>query len=146
MFLSSTLEASVFMGKNHSDNLNSIKNTGKDLTLKQMFKISEQLMLEQSDEILGVSQISWEILHRNSYLWSMMKKSSSLVCKDLRILRFCVVSWKSDSEPNIKYCLGATVGMVQRSITMQNFGHNRRRTDGISVEYFPRIHHIGACP
>ena len=29
MFMSSTLEASVFMGKNFSDNLHSIKNTGK---------------------------------------------------------------------------------------------------------------------
>ena len=27
---------------------------------------------------------------------------------------------------------------------MQNFGHNRRRTDEIRVEYFPRIHYIGA--
>ena len=37
MFMSSTLEASVFMGKNYSDNLHSIKITGKNLTLKQMF-------------------------------------------------------------------------------------------------------------
>ena len=29
MFMSSTLEASVFMGKNYSDNLHSIKHTGK---------------------------------------------------------------------------------------------------------------------
>ena len=29
MFMSSTLEASVFMGKNYSENLHSIKNTGK---------------------------------------------------------------------------------------------------------------------
>ena len=58
--MSSTLEASVFMGKNYSDNLHSVKNTGEDLTLKQMFDISEQLILEQSDEIFGVSQISWE--------------------------------------------------------------------------------------
>ena len=28
--------------------------------LKQMFGISEQLILEQTDEIFGVSQISWE--------------------------------------------------------------------------------------
>ena len=34
MFMSSTLEASVFMGKNYSDNLHSIKNTGENLTLK----------------------------------------------------------------------------------------------------------------
>ena len=60
MFMSSTLEASVFMGKNYSDNLHSIKNTPKNLTLKQMFEISEKLILEQSDEIFGVSQINWE--------------------------------------------------------------------------------------
>ena len=54
------------------------------------------------------------------------------------------MSWKDESEPNIKYCLETTVGMVQRFITIQNFGHNRRRTDGIRVEYFPRIHYIGA--
>ena len=53
-------EVSVFMGKNYSDNLHSIKNTEQNLTLKQMFEISEQLMLEQSDEFFGVSQISWE--------------------------------------------------------------------------------------
>ena len=60
MFKSSTVEASVFMGKNYEDNLHSIKCTGEDLTLKQMFDISEQLILEQLDEIFGVSQISWE--------------------------------------------------------------------------------------
>ena len=52
IFMSSTVEASVFMGKNYSDNLHS--------TLKQMFEISEQLILEESDEIFGVSQINWE--------------------------------------------------------------------------------------
>ena len=39
MFMSSTLEASVFMGKDYSENLHSIKNTRNDLTLKQMFDI-----------------------------------------------------------------------------------------------------------
>ena len=31
MFMSSTLQASVFMGKNHSENLHSLKKTGKDI-------------------------------------------------------------------------------------------------------------------
>ena len=57
MFRSSTLQASVFMVKNYLDNLHSIKNT-EDLTMKQMFDISEKLIFEQSDEIHGVSQIS----------------------------------------------------------------------------------------
>ena len=60
MFVSSTLEASVFMGKNCSEILHSIKNTGKHLTLKQMFDISEKLITEQSDEIFRVTPINWE--------------------------------------------------------------------------------------
>ena len=59
MLMSSTLEASVFMGNNYSENLHSIKNTGKDLTLKQMFDISEKLIVGQSDEIYGVNTINW---------------------------------------------------------------------------------------
>ena len=50
MFMSSTLEASVFMGKNLSENLHSIKNT-EDLTMKQMFDIpaaSAQIVFELS--------------------------------------------------------------------------------------------------
>ena len=58
MFMSSTLQSSVFMGKNYSDNWHSIKNT-KDLTMKQMFDISEKLVSEQ-DEIYGVKTINWE--------------------------------------------------------------------------------------
>ena len=58
MFMSSTLEASVFMEKNYSDNSRSIKNTGKDLTMKQMFDISEKLITDQSDEIYEVNTIN----------------------------------------------------------------------------------------
>ena len=41
------------MRMNYSANLHSI-------TLKQIFDISEKLIIEQSGEIFGVSQISWE--------------------------------------------------------------------------------------
>ena len=58
--MSSTLEASFFMRKNYSEILRSIKNTGKNLTMKQMFDISEKLIAEQSDEIHGVNPINWE--------------------------------------------------------------------------------------
>ena len=46
--MSSTLEASFFMGMECSENLRSIKNT-EDLTMKQMFDISEKLIVGQSD-------------------------------------------------------------------------------------------------
>ena len=58
--MSSTLEASIFMGKNYSHILRSIKNTGNNLTMKQMFDISEKLIVVQSDEIYGVTPIYWE--------------------------------------------------------------------------------------
>ena len=58
--MSSTLESSVFMGKDYSDNWHSIKNT-KDLTMKQMFDISAKLVSEQV-EIYGVKTIDWEKL------------------------------------------------------------------------------------
>ena len=58
MFVSPTLESSVFMGKNYSDNWHSIKKT-KDLTMEQMFDISAKLVSEQ-DEIYGVKTIDWE--------------------------------------------------------------------------------------
>ena len=59
MFMSYTLRTSVFTGKNYSNNLHSTKNT-EDLTMKQMFDISEKLITEQSDEIYGVNPINWE--------------------------------------------------------------------------------------
>ena len=57
--MSTTLEVSVFMGNNYSDNWHSIKNT-ENLTMKQTLDISEKLVSEQSDEIYGVKTISWE--------------------------------------------------------------------------------------
>ena len=52
------MQASKFIGKNYLENLHSIKNT-EDLTMKQMFNISEKLISEQSDEIYGVNTINW---------------------------------------------------------------------------------------
>ena len=134
-------------GKEFLRQCNSIKNTGENLTLNKIFEISEQLTLEQSDEIFGVSQISWE-----SSPWKRSSRVDDEEVISLSHAKFYVfsdsvfMSWKDESEPNIKYCLGATVGMVQRFITKKNFGDNRRGTDGIRVEYIPRIRYIGACP
>ena len=58
MFMSSTLESAVFMGKNYLDNCHSITST-KDLTLKQMFDMSAILVSVQ-DEISGLETIGWE--------------------------------------------------------------------------------------
>ena len=48
------------MGKNYSENVRSIENTGNNLSMEQMFDISEKLIVGQSDEIFGVPRINWE--------------------------------------------------------------------------------------
>ena len=114
VFGSSTLEASVFMGKNYSDNLHSIKNKGESLTLKQMFEMSEQLILEQSDENFGVSQTSWE-----SSPW---KQLSLVNDEEVISLSHAKVYVFSDSV----LCLGK-MNQNPTSNTAwerQNFGHN----------------------
>ena len=70
------------------------------------------------------------------------RSHQSLARKGVRIFGFCVMSWKGELEPTIKYCLGRKVELVQRFTTVQNFGHNWRRADGIRVEKIPRIHHV----
>ena len=70
------LEASVFMGKNHSENLHSVKNTGNDFTLKQVFEISEKLIWNNQMGFLECLKSAGKILHGNNYLWLVMKKSS----------------------------------------------------------------------
>ena len=111
--MSSTLQASVFMVKNYSDNCHSIKNT-EDLTMKRMFDISQKLISEQSDEIYGVKTINWESSSWKHLSFIGDNKSSVSAHKSLRILRFCIVSWKDEREPSIKYCMGRQIDVVQK--------------------------------
>ena len=144
MFMSSTLEASLFMGKNYSEILHSIKNTGKDLTLKQMFEISEKLTLEQSAEIFEVTPKLGRFFMESVIFGQWWRSHQSLACKSQRIFRFCFVSWKDKREPWIKYGMGRQIGVVQKFTGIQNVGHNWWWADGIRVEYFPKVHHISA--
>ena len=64
MFMAATMNAAKFMGKNFLDNQNSIKNS-TDLTLKNMFDITEKLVNEQ-EEIVGVDKINWENIPGNN--------------------------------------------------------------------------------
>ena len=64
MFMAATMNAATFMGKNFLDNQNSIKNSA-DITLKNMFDITEKLVCEQ--EIVGVDKINWE-----KHIWKQL--------------------------------------------------------------------------
>ena len=144
--MSSTLQASVFMEKNYSDNLHSIKNT-EDLTMKQMFDISEKLITEQSDEIFGVSQISWE-----DFSW---KYFSLVGDEEVISLLHTKVYVSSDSV----LCLGqmnenpqSNYAWEDRLTSFKSSPEYRAldKIDGEPLEFvrniFPRFTHIAACP
>ena len=98
------------------ENLHSIKNTGKDLTMKQMFDISEKLIAKQLYEIYGVNTINWD---DSSWQHISLIGDEEVIslshAKVYVFFRFCVMSWKGESEPNIKYSLGTTVELVKDS-------------------------------
>ena len=106
IFMSSTLQASVFMAKNYSDNLHTIKNT-EDLTMKQMFDISEKLISEQSDEIYGVNTINWE---DSSWKYLSLVGDKEVISRShTKVYVFSdsvLLPLKDDREPTIKFCLG----------------------------------------
>ena len=58
MFMAATLNATTFMGKNFSTIQSFVKNS-EDLTLKQMFDVTAQLVNNQ-EEIHGLDKIQWE--------------------------------------------------------------------------------------
>ena len=145
MCISSTLEASVFVGKNYLENVHSIKNTGKDLRMKQMFNISEKLIAEQSDEIYGVTPINWEDSSwKHLSLVGDEEVISLLYTMVYVFFRFCIKPWKDEREPTIKSCMGRQIDVVHEFTTVQNFGQNLWPANGIRVEQLPRIHHIAA--
>ena len=65
IFMAATLNAATFMGKNFSTIQNVVKNH-EDLTLKQMFDVTAQLVNNQ-DEINGLDKIQWE-----KYSWTRL--------------------------------------------------------------------------
>ena len=84
------MNAATFMGKNFSTIQNIIKNY-EDLTLKQMFDVTAQLVNDQ-EEIHGLDKIQWE---KNSWkLLSLIGDETVIQSskhKSLCFLGFCVV-------------------------------------------------------
>ena len=126
MFMSSTLQAPVFMGKNYSHTWHSIKNT-EVLKMKLMFDISEKLISEQSDEIYGVNATNWED--------SSWKHLSLVGGEKVISLSYTKVYVFSDSV----LCLGKMNENPQSNNAWED-------PNGIRMEHLPRIHHIATWP
>ena len=64
--------------------------------------------------------------------------------KSLRLLGFCVVSWKGSSTSWIQQSLERKDRMDRHWQKLQRLWRNQWRADRVRVEYFPRIHNVAA--
>ena len=87
--MATTLNAATFMGKNFSTIQSVVKNH-EDLTLKQMFDVTAQLVINHN-EINGLDKIQWE-----KYSWTRLsligdETGINLQRTKVCLFRFCVV-------------------------------------------------------
>ena len=64
--------------------------------------------------------------------------------KSLRLLRFCVVSWKGSFTSGIQRSLEEKDWMDHNWQKLQRLWRNQWRADWIRVEHLPRIHNVAA--
>ena len=83
--MAATMNAATFMGKNFSTIQNFIMNS-EDLTLKQMFDVTAQLVNNQ-DEIHGLDKIQWE---KDS--WKQLSLIGDETAINLQRTKVCVFS------------------------------------------------------
>ena len=112
-----------------------------------MFEISEQLNWNNRMRFFGVSQNQLGKFIMETVISDQWWTShQSLVCKDLNILRFCVMSLKDESEPNIKYFWERQLEWFKDSCQFWTLD----TIDGEPMEFewniFTRFTTLGACP
>ena len=103
----------------HVFNIGIICIHGEELLRQVAF---HQEVSEQSDEIYGVKTLDWE---NSSWKYlSLIGDEQVISLSGLRILKFCIVSWKDTREPSVKYCMGRQIDVVQKFTRVQSFEQN----------------------
>ena len=51
--------AAIFLGKDYSENLRSVRNPDQKPTVQKLFDVPQKLTREQNLEISGVSELNW---------------------------------------------------------------------------------------
>ena len=57
--MTSSMHAAIFLGKDLSENLHSIRNSNLKPTVQKLFEMTQKLIREQNLEISGVTESSW---------------------------------------------------------------------------------------
>ena len=112
-------------GKELPKKIHSIKNTGKDLTLKQMFDISEKLIAKQSDEICGVNTIDWDDSSWKHLSLIGDEQVISLSHSKVYVFSGSVLCFgKVNQNPTSNSAWEEKLSSFKKFTTILNFGHN----------------------
>ena len=122
--MAATLNAATFMGKNFSTIQSFVKNF-EDLTLKQMFDVTAQLVNNQA-EINGLDKILWG---KNS--WTR--------------LRFCVVSRRGSSTSRIQRSLEEQNCRVQSGKCYRDYDAINGESTEFEWNIFPGLTTLHLC-
>ena len=57
--MTSSMYAAIFLGKDYSENLRSVRNPDQKPTVEKLFDVAQKLIREQNLEISGVSELNW---------------------------------------------------------------------------------------
>ena len=121
MFMSSTLEASVLMVKNYSEQFTfHQKYSGKSHFKEDVRDIWKVCIGTIRWDFWSVSNQLGKFSMESIIFGQWWRSHQSLV----RIFRFCVMPWKDEREPTIKLCMGRQTDVVQNFIRIQSFGQN----------------------
>ena len=59
LFMTSSMHAAIFLGKDYTENLHSVRSTDQKPTVQKLFDVTQKLIREQKLEISGVSESCW---------------------------------------------------------------------------------------
>ena len=59
LFMTSSMHAAIFLGKDYTENLHSVRHTDQKPSVQKLFNATQKLIREQKLEISGVSELCW---------------------------------------------------------------------------------------
>ena len=144
MFMSKTLNAATFTGKNCSTIQSVVKNR-ESLTLKQMFDVTAHIV-NNEEEITGLDKILYQ---KNSWTQLSLINDSVIIkfksTKGLRILRFCVCLGKVLQHPECNEARKNRVAGVRAEKSYRDFDAVSGETTEFEWNIFPGFTTLQLC-
>ena len=107
--MTSTMHAAIFLGKDYSENLRSVRNTEKKPNFQMLFDVTQKIHSRTKIGDIGSVRIELANFYMGEAgLGGRRRGDQAHEGESLRILRFCPVRWKTTRIPRIKCIMGTS--------------------------------------